>query len=150
MIFQLAAYNDDLQEELCQSSRKNLKHNIEDAVIVLTTLLKCAGPVFIIVDGADEIDEVERGRLIKQLLTLSQSSQNAKILISSRVEQDIAKILDGEATKIRVDHCNAGSIQAFISQHIREWYQDREFLPEARAEIDGLLAPLAANSKGNA
>jgi hypothetical protein len=148
LIFQLVSDDDDLQDVLCQSSRVDLKCNIDNAVHLLTTLLSCAGPVYIIIDGVDEIDEVERGRLIRQLLDLSKNCGDAKILVSSRLEADITKILDEAAAKIRVDHCNSGSIQAFVTQHTRIWYQERHFLLEVQAEIDGLLAPLAANSKG--
>jgi hypothetical protein len=49
---------------------------------------------------------------------------------------------------IRVDKRNAGSIQAFVNWHTQKWFLDRAFLPEAQAEIERLLAPLASNSKG--
>jgi hypothetical protein len=49
---------------------------------------------------------------------------------------------------IRVDTRNGGSIQTFVTQRTQEWFQERNFLPEAQAEIQSLLAPLASNSKG--
>lgn len=148
MIFQLPSDDDDLQAVLCQSSRENLKSNLDVAACLLAKLLACAGPVYIIIDGVDEIDEIERGRLMKQLLDLSKSCEDAKILMSSRPEADITRILDEKAATIRVDHRNAGSIQSFVTQLTQQWFKERGFLPEARAEIEGLLAPLASNSKG--
>ena len=115
---------------------------------LLTTLLSTAGPVFIIVDGLDEIDETERVRLLYHLLELSNSCDEAKILISSRMEDDIHTILHDRAVEIRIDSRNAGSIQAFISRRVQEWFLSRDFVPEARAEIKELLAPLSSKANG--
>ena len=95
----------------------------------------------------DEIDEVERGRLLKQLLQLCETCEDAKIFISSRAEDDISRLLKDKAT-IRVDDRNAGSIQRYVTQRIREWFLERMFLPEAQTEIQALLAPLSSKSKG--
>lgn len=148
MIFQLASDDDNLEAVLCQSSRENLKSNISVATDLLVKLLNCAGPVYIVIDGVDEIDEIERGRLIKQLLDLSKNCDDIKILVSSRPEADITAIMNSKAITIHVDDRNAGSIQAFVTRHIHKWFLDRDFLPEAQAEIKGLLAPLASNSEG--
>lgn len=148
LIFQLASDDDDLQAALCQSSRADLKNSITVAVSLLTTLLNCAGPVYIIIDGGDEIHEIERGRLFRQLLELSKNCEETKILISCRPEADITTILGSESTSIRVENRNAGSIQAFITRRSQKWFETRNFLPKERAEIEGLLAPIAANAKG--
>ena len=148
LIFQLTSDDDDLQAVLCQSSRENLKSSIDVAISLLATLIGCAGPVYIIIDGLDEIDEIERGKLMKQLLDLSKNCEDAKILISSRPEADITAIFYDKVMSIRVDKRNAGSIQAFVNWHTQKWFLDRAFLPEAKAEIERLLAPLASNSQG--
>jgi len=118
------------------------------ATEILTTLLRVAGPVFIIIDGLDEIDEIERVRLLKCLLELSDSCDDAKILVSSRIEDDIKSVLSTKAVEIRVDSHNAGSIQAFINRRVQEWFVGRDFVPEARTEITGLLAPLSSKANG--
>ncbi|MCJ1267692.1 hypothetical protein MMC22_007578 [Lobaria immixta] len=148
LIFQLASDDDDLQAALCQSSRKNLENSITVAVSLLTTLLNGAGPVYIIIDGVDEIDEVERGRLLRQLLDLSKDCEETKILISCRPEADITTILSSASASIRVDNRNASSIQAFVNRQSHRWFQARNFLPNDRADIERLLAPVAANAKG--
>jgi len=117
-------------------------------VELLTTLLSTAGPVFIIIDGLDEIDETERASLLYRLLELSNSCDEAKILVSSRMEDDIHAILHDKAVEIRIDSRNAGSIQAFISRRVQEWFLSRDFVPEARAEIKELLAPLSSKANG--
>lgn len=148
LIFQLTSDNDDLQAILCQSVAKEPKRELKVAVELLTTLLNVAGPVFIIIDGIDEIDEFERKRLLSRLLELSNSCEEAKILVSSRVEDDIYSILRDKTIEIRVDNRNAGSIQAFVSRRAQAWFLSQDFLPEARDEIEGLLAPLSSKAKG--
>jgi hypothetical protein len=148
LIFQLTSDHDDLQAVLCQSTRDTLKSNLSAAAGMLTILLNCAGPAFVIIDGVDEVDGVERSRLLKHILELSKSCADTKFLISSRPEADITKVLDDEATTIRVDNRNSGSIQAFINRYAQNWLQQRDFPQEAESEIKALLAPLAWKSKG--
>ncbi|KAI9708610.1 MAG: hypothetical protein M1820_003828 [Bogoriella megaspora] len=147
-IFQLASENDDLEEVLCHSSRENLKRSADAAVRLLTTLLSCAGPVYIIIDGLDEIDEMERGLIVEKLLYLSKTCENTKVLFSSRPEADIVATLEEKTANIRLDHHNLESIQTFITMQMQKWFKDRDFLPEAQVEIKRLLAPLALRSKG--
>jgi len=148
LIFQLASSDDNLQTIVCHSSRETLKSSIEAAKGILSTLLRSAGPVYIIIDGLDEIDRLERGRLLKQILELSKDCDETKVLISSRPEADITEVLSQETTVIRVDTRNAGSIQTFVTQKTQKWFQERRFSSEAQAEIEGFLAPLSSNSKG--
>ena len=132
---------------LRQSGGEDLKSSADAATNLLKTLLVCAGPTYIVIDGMDEIDETERCRLLKRLLDVSKTCQEVKILISSRGEADIADLLKDQVS-IRVDSRNAGSIQTFVNQRTEEWFSKCNFLPEAQAEIQGLLAPLASNAKG--
>lgn len=149
LIFQVSSDDETLRSILCQSSSENLKSSIEGATVLLTTLLNGAGPVYVIVDGIDEIgDGIERGKLLKQLTEISKSCEETKILVGSRIEADISRILQDDASIIRVDHYNAGSIQTFVNQQTQQWFVERNFTLEAREQIQGLLSPLAANAKG--
>ncbi|KAN0108843.1 hypothetical protein V8E51_008585 [Hyaloscypha variabilis] len=148
LIFQLTSDDDDLQAILCQSASKELRRELKRAVELLTTLLTTTGPVFIVIDGIDEIDEIERRRLLQHLLELSNDCDDVKVLVCSRIEDDIDAILRGKAVKIRIDDRNAGSIQAFVSRQVQEWFLSRDFLSEARTEIQGLLAPLSSKANG--
>lgn len=148
LIFQLAPQADDLREVLCQSSQKNFKGNTDSAVELLTALLALAGPVYIIIDGLDEIGEDQRGKLLKQLLHLLETCENTRLLISSRPDADITKILQDKSANIRVDHRNSESIQIFMTEKLGQWFAERDFLPEAQAQIKELLAPLPAMSNG--
>lgn len=132
---------------LCQSWGENLKSSAEAAAHLLKTLLVCAGPTYIVIDGIDEIDGLERCRLLKLLLEVSKTCKDVKILLSSRAEADIKDLLKDQVS-IRVDNRNAGSIQTFVKQRTEKWFTECNFLPEAQAEIQGLLAPLASTAKG--
>ena len=147
LIFQLASDNEDLQDIICQAGGENLKSSLDAAANLLKTLLIGAGPTYIVIDGLDEIDEIERCRLLKRLLEMPETCHEAKILLSSRAEADIADLLKDQVT-IRVDIRNAGSIQTFVNRRIEEWFGKCNFLPEAQGEIQRLLAPLASNAKG--
>ena len=148
LIFQLAADDEDLQTTLCQLDRKNIKSNISVAIEVLSTLLKCAGIVYMIIDGLDEINEIERSLLVKHLQDILKNNEEARVLISSRPEADLKKLLDDQSISIRVDNRNAGSIQAFVRQWTKDWFEERGLSSQEKAAIEGWLAPLASKSKG--
>nr|KAK5442811.1 hypothetical protein LTR18_005488 [Exophiala xenobiotica] len=147
LIFQLAADDEHLQEIVCQSGQEALTNNIDVAMELLKSLVCYAAPVYVVIDGLDEIQELERCKFLRQILSLSEACEEVRILISSRDEVDIKQLLKDHAT-IRVNLRNAGSIQNFVNQRAREWFSERNFYPEVRSEIEGLLAPLASHAKG--
>ncbi|RSL98170.1 hypothetical protein CDV31_012704 [Fusarium ambrosium] len=148
LIFQLASDSLTLQTELRQSSHKHLRNSLEEAADLLRSLLEIAGVVHVVIDGVDEIDPVERSKLLRELFKLVDACQNCRILLSSRAEDDISTALRGKVTEIKVDQRNAGSIQRFVSHWMRDWFDQRRFIPEVRHEIEGWAAPLASKAKG--
>ncbi|KAI0379623.1 NACHT domain protein [Hypomontagnella monticulosa] len=148
IIFQLVSNDLDLQTVICESSRETLQRDICDARDLLSKVIACAGASYVIIDGLDEISGSERGRLLDHILNISKTCDDTKILISSRPESDIDAKLANEATIIRIDRRNTGSIEAFVTQWVQKWFLDREFLPETQTEILEHLASLAFNSKG--
>jgi hypothetical protein len=96
----------------------------------------------------DEIPEEERQMLLSKLLGIMDGNNEIKLLISSREEYDISRILKGKAKTIRVDRKNLGTIQAYINQRTEVWFRNTEFSTKAVSEIQSLLAPLAANANG--
>ena len=110
--------DDDLQAALIELSREGLRSKIDVANQVLTTLLTCAGPVYVIVDGVDEIDEMERGRLVKQLVFLSEKCLELRVLISSRPEADLKQIFDNKVTVLSVNDHNSESIQTYVNYEV--------------------------------
>lgn len=160
LIFQLvigvdhfdATIKQDLQAKLIdtfQSSQRSLKSDTGFARETLTSLLECAGPTYIIIDGLDEISEREREETLNELLESLKSSAETKLLISSRAEDGIAKGLKNVMPKtIRVDDKNRGCIQAYISVTSERWLSQSGFDEEACSAIKSLLTPLSAKAKG--
>ena len=147
IIFQLASGSDELPDLLCQASRTDVKDSVSAAIDLFKLLLGCAGRTYVVVDGLDEMNVIERGLLLKQIVSASHACQDLKLLISSRAEDDIAEILRETAT-IRIDKWNTGSIRAFISQRTEEWFVRSRFQVEAQHEIRDLMAPLASKANG--
>ncbi|KAL2818731.1 hypothetical protein BDW59DRAFT_165392 [Aspergillus cavernicola] len=146
--FQLASSQENLEEVLCHSTREHIKSNLDVAFDLFKSLLNCAGPVFLIVDGLDEIEQIERGILLKSLLDLSRECSESRILISSRPEDDIKDILESSSEKIRVDGRNKESIKAFVDHELRQISKKRMFPAELQSEVTRLLEPLASKAKG--
>jgi hypothetical protein len=53
--------------------------------------------VFVIIDGLDECDRASRNNLLKFLRTLMQKIPGFKVILSSRPQEEILKLLDGTA-----------------------------------------------------
>jgi hypothetical protein len=144
----LALEATDVQSVLVQSRERDLLGDTQYISKLLKTLLDSAGPTYIIIDGLDEMQDVERRILLEHLLNLKDCPKT-KILLCSRPEDDIAKILESRATGISIEKQNSGSIQSYVNQRVRNWIRDGGFDQEGEKQIRLLLAPLAANAKGN-
>lgn len=149
LLFQLAFDVKDAQSVLVESNERELLGSTRYVLELLKTLLDTptVGPTYIILDGLDEMEAVERGILLQQLTDL-ESCPAVKILISSRLEDDIASILDAKATKIRVDKRNSGSIQSYVNQRTQDWIRTADFGQEIRKQVERLLAPVTENANG--
>ncbi|RAH68765.1 NACHT domain protein [Aspergillus aculeatinus CBS 121060] len=148
LIFQLAGRNEDMQDVLCHSTHDRIRSDVTVAVELLRVLLNCAGPAFLVVDGVDEIEELERGILLNQLLLLPEKCPETRVFISSRRESDIAAILEKISESIRIDKRNQEGIQAFISQQLGLMFESREFPPDVQAQIRQSMEPLASKANG--
>jgi hypothetical protein len=160
MIFQLVigaeGFDEALREDMrirlfetYRSSQRNLKSNTKFARETLCSLLNCVGPAHIIIDGLDELAEGERVTTLREILSVSQDALETKILISSRMEDDISRIMKKTVHKaVRVDDKNGGCIQAFVSITSQKWLSESDFDQESRREITNLLSLLAAKAKG--
>lgn len=107
------------------------------------------GPTYIVVDGVDEIDEHERRDLLCTLLELYKDCENLKLLISSRREDDISRILRAEAQSVHIDRKNAGEIQTYLTQRCDTWLSEHDFDLETASEIKRLLRPISFKAEGN-
>jgi hypothetical protein len=148
LIFRLVTGNDDLQTIVCQFYNAECKRTVKGATELLVKILSCAGPAYLIIDGLDEVEEIERSRLLIQLLQIVKSSHEARLFISSRAEADLVSILCSDATVLRIEQRNFECIQTFVKQWTQSWFVEREFWPEEQTEIEVGLEPLALKSQG--
>lgn len=126
ILFQEAKNDEALKSTLLEEIRFNrskLSSNIDIRKITLDLLSSC-GSIIVVIDGLDEIDEYSRKPLLEALLELSGSSDNIKLLVSSRAERDIAKILRDKAVSIKIDVHNQDDIQKFIELEGKSWIDE--------------------------
>lgn len=117
---------------------------------LFTDLVADSDPIFVVLDGLDEL-EVERKTLLSTLLRILESCKNLKLLISSRVETDIDILLKRKAPSVRVDHNNSTDIELYINRQYDLWLPDLK-----RCKADGLtcseirrsLDPIKERAKG--
>ena len=148
LIFQLAGRDEELTAIICDSMVEDLKNDLTAASNLLSSLIHYAGSVYLVIDGVDEISEAERGRLVTELLRLAKICERLRIILSSRSEADIMRLLDDTAVVIRVHDHNEGSIKDYIHERSQHIFHTRKVFPKAQVEIRKLLVPLASRAKG--
>ena len=147
-LFQISSNEPSIQLLLTEFNQRDLKSNTKAVTDLLKTAISAIGPVFVIVDGVDELDECERTHLLCILLDILKESSEMKLCFSSRAEDDIDRIIGTQAEVIRVDKKNSGSIQSYINHRTKQLIDKHQFSPAAKSEILSLISPVAANSKG--
>lgn len=133
---------------LSEACRENMSNSLEVSSSLLRTLLDCAGTVYIVIDGLDEIDDGECLRLVKELLCVGKACTGCRILFSSRPETEIRSILKDNATDIQVDQRNFESVQLFVESRMNAWFAARNFIQDFREEIRHFFSSLAVCAKG--
>lgn len=150
-IFQLLLENPDLQPILSHEFQSNFRKLSSDTTYVrglLIKLLQIEGFTYVILDGLDEIEETERQFLLRALLEVHQDCEDMKLLISSRAEDDITRLLQNEIEPVRVDKKNAEDIRTYVQQRTNEWLASSGFDVETSTETRRLLVPLASKANG--
>jgi hypothetical protein len=150
-IFQLLLENPHLQPILSHEFQSNFRKLSSDTTYVrglLTKLLQIAGFTYVIVDGLDEIEEIERQFLLRALLEVHRDCEDMKLLISSRAEDDITRLLQNEIEPVRVDKKNVEDIRTYVQQRTDTWLASSGFDVEISTETRRLLVPLASKANG--
>lgn len=149
-IFQVVSYNKNLRSILCQAFEAN-QRQVSSCVDTTRDILKSLtgdAPVHIIVDGLDEINAAERFSALKNLLRLNQECPNLKLLVSSRGEHDIFKLLNPCAQMIRVHDQNGQDIQEYVRSRVDEWMLRLDLEEDDIHDLKVHLEPMAKRSKG--
>lgn len=150
-IFQLLLENPHLQPVLSAEYRGNQRRILSDTGHVrglLLDLLQAVDVTYIVLDGLDEINQIERQFVLKELLEINRDSANTKLLLSSRIEPDIVRLLPMNVENERVDDKNIDDIQGYVQIRTEEWLTSSPFDIETSGEIRKLLIPLPTKSGG--
>lgn len=150
-IFQLLLESPHLQPVLSAEYRGNPRSISSDTGHVrslLLDLLQAIDVTYIVLDGLDEIDQIERQLVLRELLKINRDSANTRLLLSSRIEPDIVRLLPTNVEKERVDDRNIDDIQAYVQIRTDEWLMSSPFDIETCCEIRKLLVPLPKKSEG--
>ena len=115
---------------------------------LLLTMLQLVEHPYMIVDGIDEIEYLERQCLLGLLLSLCKDCGNLKLLIGSRGEYDIVSLLRPKALTIRVDHKNSKDIEFYVNSQVDMWCSKLNFDGTTSLEIRTLLSSVALKAKG--
>ena len=149
-LFQLVMDNKALRPVLLYAYENNYRKLTSSSVIVeelLENILKESPPTYFVVDGVDEVAEMERSFLLKSLMKL-QKSQNLKLLISSRAEYDITLFLGSDCKRIQVHESNSQDIAGYVDHRINTWIPGLALDCESAADVRRLAKKIAPKSNG--
>ncbi|EUC39484.1 hypothetical protein COCMIDRAFT_10428 [Bipolaris oryzae ATCC 44560] len=149
-MIQLAIDNKILQPMVTLAYRNNsrqLSSSVEFATNLIKQMLEMLPTTYFVVDGLDDILEVERRFLLEIMLQLHEEHENLKLLISGRPDHDIVRMLSPKVTPIRVEDGNGQEIQAYVQQRSDRWLSSLTITPEDRADISTLMGSIGKSAK---
>ena len=122
LLYQLCRANQSLipavNKEYDARQSRSLLLNTWDKL--LETFICGSEPVYIILDGLDECEEVERKQLLRTILSLWNNCSNLHILVASRKEVDIRRELETNCETLIVEDKNRSDIQRFVTSEIND------------------------------
>lgn len=152
-IWQMALDNEQLQGALISAYKREyrrLSSDLDFVKEIFCHFLDSMSTVFIVIDGLDEILQIERLQLLRTMSEILRTKSNTKLLISSRPEDDISKMILKEAQPIRVHDCNKRDIQAYVNRRASSLVSNANFVePDLAQQISDSMKPIAAKSEGN-
>ncbi|KAH6891508.1 hypothetical protein B0T10DRAFT_313468 [Thelonectria olida] len=154
LIFQAVKGDSSLRPILNEKAQSHPRKMSSDRVFVknlLLDILKSSGPTFIVVDGVDELEERPRQLLLQELLQVVDASLNSRLLISSREERDIERIMKSRSVSFRVDHSNSKDIQAYVDVELQSWLLDLQSCGadvQMLAAVRDCVSSIVRNSQG--
>lgn len=101
-----------------------------------------------LIDGLDEMTETERVILLKAILALVGDNKDVNVLVSSRSDDDIKRILGQETSSIRVHDANSLDIVSYVDRRALCWINDLSAGPSQAQDIKNLMRKIALNAQG--
>ena len=150
LLFQLIINNKALRPVLLDAYENNYRKLTSSSGFVedlLENILKESPTTYFVVDGVDEVAEMERVLLLKSLMNL-QKFQNLKLLISSRAEYDITLYLGSQCGRLQVHESNSQDIAHYVDHRTNSWLSGLDIDLELASELRRLTKKIGPNSEG--
>ena len=149
LLYQLCRANQSLipavNKEYDTRHSRSLLLNTWDKL--LETFICGSAPIYIILDGLDECDEIERKQLLRKILGLWQNCPNLHVLIASRKEVDIRWALETKCEMLVVEEKNRTDIKRFVTREINDlWGRIRQ--PTAEEFVTTVANNIVNQSEG--
>ena len=88
---------------------------------LLTDLLQCIGPTYVVLDGVDEISGEDRQSLLRGFIHMTNQCSDMKVMVSSRDEVDISDVLHLKAISLRIGLKNSQDIEKYWNDNVERW-----------------------------
>ena len=129
LLYQLCRANPSLipmvNKEHDSRYNRSLLSNICDNL--LEKLIYSSETVYIIVDGLDECEMIDREQLLRTILHLLKTCSNLHVLVASRKEVDIGQALKTNGETLLVEEKNRADIKRFVASEINSlWRKIRD------------------------
>ena len=118
---------------------------------LLETFICGSEPVYIVLDGLDECDEIERKQLMRTILGLWQNCSNLHVLVASRKEVDIRRAFETNCETLNVEEKNRSDIKRFVTREINDlWVKIRHIAEPAAGGFFKIVAQNIVNQSEGA
>ena len=128
---------------------RQLRSSLDFCKKLFCDLLNSMGVIHMVIDGIDEIPEAQRRGVLSTLLELTSGCANLKLLISSRAEADINKLLRTKAQILTVGAKNTQDISTYVDNMLAQWIDTIHITPTESSQVKALVQQVATKSKGS-
>lgn len=145
MLFQaLEVHRDSISTiyEAQNDNRQKFNSDVEYLKGLLSNVVEDFESVYIVVDGLDEIEEVNRKPILKMLLEVVDLCGNIRFLLSSRREHDILRALDSRAVSLMLNEKNLRDIEKYVEVQRQEWSEELRTYGCSDSDSDELKSEL--------
>lgn len=151
-IWQMALDHEKLQAPLILAHKQEYRRLNSDLVFIkdlFSRFLDLIPTMFIVIDGLDEILQLDRHQILRTMIEILQTKSNVKVLISSRPEDDISRVISKDAQPLRVHDRNNYDIDAYVNTRASSLVSDANIAESGMAqEISSLMKAIALKAKG--
>ncbi|KAH0543142.1 hypothetical protein FGG08_002487 [Glutinoglossum americanum] len=150
-LFQLILDHQQLRPVLLnayKSKYRQLQTSVKFVSDLLRDMLLTVGTTYMIIDGLDEIDPIERQGLLKLLQELLCNCPNLKVSVSSRPEADISRLLKRDAKRLAIGNKNAQDIVLYVEREAEKFLGELDIDADTAHEIRELLQEIPWKAEG--